>query len=265
MSRRRQKSSPVSLFAFQDIITATTGILILLALVLALSVITQGATAVVEVVVADDAEMAFRDSLISEVESLQKMSAELATETASWSSATPAELKKKVEVTQQSVKRLQSDLTKKGETLSALEEELEDVQSTQTIAQTKSKLRKTQEQIAEASAAIQALKAGNRIVYNFRKTDRTPWLVQIAGNKILASKVDSNDVKQFTSYQAFNRFAKGIPEAERYIVMLVKPSGVSNFNSIKSYLNDKDYDLGTELIGEDQTTIDPINGTKLAP
>lgn len=265
MSRRRQKSNPVSLFAFQDIITATTGILILLTLVLALSVITQGATAVVEVVIANDAEMAFRDSLISEVESLQKMSVELAKETASWSSATPTELKKKVEVTQQSLKRLRSDLNKKNATLSVLEEEINDVQSTQTIAQTESRLRKTEEQIAKASAEIQALKAGNRIIYNFRKTGRTPWLVQIADNEILASKVDSGDVKKFTSYQSFNSFAKGLPDAERYIVMLVKPSGVSNFNSIKSYLTEKDYDLGTELIGEKQTVIDPNNGTKVAP
>ena len=60
MSRRKLNSSPMSLFSFQDIITATTGILILLALVLALSVIIQGAESEIETDYADDSQIALR-------------------------------------------------------------------------------------------------------------------------------------------------------------------------------------------------------------
>ena len=67
MSRRKNNSAPMSLFSFQDIITATTGILILLALVLALSVIIQGAESEIESDFADDSQIALRDNLIKEV------------------------------------------------------------------------------------------------------------------------------------------------------------------------------------------------------
>lgn len=259
---RRQNSAPMSFFSFQDIITATTGILILLALVLALSVIIQGAESDVEIPPrATDEQIAYRAGLISEVDSLKKEAQEVATETANLSSATPGDLKDKILVTNAAIARLKKTLLNNQSELQSQEELLEDLQNDSTAEETKEKLEQIELSIKETNLRLNQLKTDNRVVYNFRETARTPWLVQVAGSEILAARVGrEGKPKSFTSALAFNQFADNVPDSQRYFVLIVKPSGIANLNTIKAFLIRENSDVGIELIGESTQAIDPEKG-----
>ena len=259
---RRQNSAPMSFFSFQDIITATTGILILLALVLALSVIIQGAESDVEVPPqATDEQIAYRAGLISEVDSLKKEAQEVATETANLSAATPSDLKDKIIAANLAIARLKKTLSNNQSELRSQEDLLKDLQNDSTAEETKDKLEQIELSIKETNLRLNQLKTENRVVYNFRETARTPWLVQVAGSEILAARVGSKGKpKSFTSALAFNQFASNVPDAQRYFVLLVKPSGINNHYTIKDFLNENNLDLGVELIEESTQAIDSEKG-----
>ena len=261
MRRRSKNSTPMSLFSFQDIITAITGILILLALVLALSVIIQGAPAVVEVIKADSSRVAYRDSLMAEVELLQNQSKELQEESSTWSSATPTELSNKLSATANAVDQLSDEIAKAKGKKQSVEDSLVDSKADTEAAKKLAQIQLLEKQIKKSSAELAALMSSNRVVYNFRNTTKTPWLVEISGGKILAAKVGTTGVpRSFDSVTRFNQFANGRPSSEQYFVLVVKPSGSEDSNLIRTYLSSENMDIGIELIGEDQVAIDPLKG-----
>jgi len=259
---RRQNSAPMSFFSFQDIITATTGILILLALVLALSVIIQGAESDVEVPPqATDQQIAYRAGLIFEVDSLKKQAEEVATETANLSSATPSDLKDKIFAANLAIKRKKKTVVDNQSELRAQEQLLEDLQNDSTAEETKAKLEQIERSIKETNLKLNQLKTDNRVVYNFRETARTPWLVQVEDSEILAARVGSKGKPEsFTSALEFNQFAGSVPNSQRYFVLVVKPSGIENLNTIKAFLIRENLDVGVELIGELTEAIDSEKG-----
>jgi len=259
---RRQNSAPMSFFSFQDIITATTGILILLALVLALSVIIQGAESDVEVLPrATDKQIAYRAGLISEVDSLKKLANEVATETANLSSATPSDLKDKIVATNLAIARLKRTVVDNQSELRSQEQLLEDLQNDSTAEETKAKLEQIELSIKETNLKLNQLKTENRVVYNFRETARTPWLVQVADSEILAARVGSKGKPEsFTSAVDFNQFANSLPNSQRYFVLIVKPNGIDNLDTIKAFLIRENADVGVELIGESTQAIDTEKG-----
>ena len=100
-----------------------------------------------------------------------------------------------------------------------------------------------------------------RQVYNFRNSTRTPWLVEISGDKILTAKVGSTDApRSFDTATQFNKFAAGRPRSEQYFVLVAKPSGIDGFRDIRAYLSIQSMDTGVELIAEDQVAVDPVKG-----
>lgn len=261
MPRRKQNSSPMSLFSFQDIITATTGILILLALVLALSVIVQNDNSVGEPEIADEETIGLRDDLIGEVKQLNHQSMQITNDAATWSSSTPAELQKKIDANLVKQKHLLADIAAGEKRLSVFEadfKKLDPILKLQTLSK---QLNEISESSMEISNQIQKLKASDRVVYNFREANRSAWLVEVKGNCILSAKIDeATQPRKFVSARHFNKFAASLPESQQYFILVVKPSGIVNYNVIKPYLMQINADIGTELVGEKQTAVHPIRG-----
>ncbi|MDB4766521.1 hypothetical protein OAG71_02405 [bacterium] len=252
----------MSFFSFQDIITATTGILILLALVLALSVIIQGAESDVEVPPqATNQQIAYHAGLVSEVDSLRKQTKEVALETANLSSATPSDLKDRISSTNLAIAGLNTSIRNNKLKLRFEKQLLEDLQNDSTAEETKAELEQVELSIKETNVELNKLKTENRVVYNFRDTTRTPWLVQVADSEILAARVGSREKpKSFTSAYAFNQFADSVPNSQRYFVLIVRPSGIGNLDTIKAFLIRENLDVGVELIGESTKAIDSEKG-----
>lgn len=261
MSRRKKHSAPMSLFSFQDIITATTGILILLALILALSVIIQGAESTVDLVLADDELLAYRTELFADVEQMKQLTREIAVESSTWSSATPADLARKIEIASAKRDRLLDSIQTTEESLDHQQEQFQKLNSIAMIQDLDAKLLNATTSVEDLTRQIKELKSNNRLVYNFRNSSRAAWLVEISGTRILAAKVSTKDSpKSFRSAYEFNRFTAGLQSSEQYFVLVVKPSGIANYRTIKPYLMQEQADIGTELVSEDQVVVDPVKG-----
>ncbi|MDA7926339.1 hypothetical protein N9B46_05780 [Mariniblastus sp.] len=252
----------MSLFSFQDIITATTGILILLALVLALSVIIQGAESEIETDYADDKQIAQRDILANEVNRLSELLSDMNQASSTWVNSTPSELKEKIQSATIEENRFQREIRNFEKLLRDQKDNYLELDLA--IKSTDLKNRIGQQDDANKAAAIRLseLKSADRIFYNFRANSREVWLVEISGTKIITYKPGSNSApREFDAVWKFNKHAASLKTSEQYFVLFLKPSGMSNYNKIYSYLDENNCEIGLELIGESQTVVDPDKGT----
>ena len=257
MARRRAKSNPISLFAFQDIITSTTGILILLALVLMLSITSKTKSVESPVQRADEQQLAALASITAEVESLKNAADNLVTPDVSLMAKSSAAMKAKLGELIASNSDLETMGKEKERVVqskrAALDEEPDEDPSGEELLQLAAS-------IEGLEAIVHELKNSKRIVYNFRKTSRTPWLVQIDDGQLIAAMAGSDKAKKFTSAAQFLRFAKTLPRKQKYVVMIVRPDGIANFRKVKEKLAETGFDLGTELISDTVVAVDLIKG-----
>lgn len=256
MARRTARSNPVSLFAFQDIITSTTGILILLALVLILSITTKTQSSASPVERAGKQQLATLERLKVEVEVLRNATENVLAPDVSLISKSPREVKERLGQLIASNSSLEAEKERKLQ----IERELVLLSKDDGQDPFVEEVEKMAASISELEEAIRQIKTSNRIVYNFRETLQIPWLVQIDDGQLLAAMAGSDKVKSFKTSAEFIRFAKKLPKNQRYVVMIVRPHGIANFDSVKTALGKVGFDLGTELIGDNTNAIDPIRG-----
>lgn len=262
MPRRQRNDNPISLFSFQDIVTSVTGILILLAIILAISVITQGATPAGQAEMVDARELqAVKSRLEQEVQSLESRIKSNQAAVNSWLGATQEELQQQqasyqeaVRITRERIEQLQQDVVQNDE---AVKRFIADPELKATNAQ----VLELKKKLAQAEKELDALRSGSRIFYNFRTGNRTAWIVQIAGNEILACRANQQAKAQvYRGPDELLRFARALPSSEQYLVLVVRPSGLDAFERIKELCEKEDIDIGVELIGEQQIVIDRETG-----
>ena len=262
MSRRKLNSPPMSLFSFQDIITATTGILILLALVLALSVIIQGAESEIETDYADDSQIAQRDNLAIEVNRLSELLSDMNQASSTWVNSTPSELKEKIQSATIEENRFQREIKNFEKLLRDQKDNYLELDLAIKSTDLKNRIGQQDDTIKAAAIRLSELKSADRIFYNFRANSREVWLVEISGTKIITYKPGSSLApREFDAVWKFNKHAASLKTSEQYFVLFLKPSGMSNYNKIYSYLDENNCEIGLELIGESQTVVDPDKGT----
>jgi len=262
MSRRRRQENPISLFSFQDIVTSVTGILILLTIMLAISVITQGATPAGQVERVDVTELVeTKQSLEQEVTRLQSQVKSNQTTINSWLGASTDEMlrlkanyRSNATVTRESIQKLQSELKLKTEEVNQFIQDPETKATNAQVADLKKK-------IDEAKKELDALRSGSRVFYNFRTGSRAPWIVQLSGKEILACRANQRSKpNSFSTPNQLIDFAKKLSQAEQYLVLVVRPSGLSSFEKIRGECQKLGIDIGIELIGEEQVVVDPETG-----
>ncbi len=264
MRRKKQISSPFSLFSFQDIITATTGILILLALILALSVVVQK-SAPAPAAAEDISDLvALHDAVVKEVEQIK--SAQTVAQDANQLAAqySPEELKNKLATAQSANQIDMANQAAMAAQKQAMEKEFAESNISDVVDDLEKKLAATSAQITNTQKKMQELQAGNRVVYNFHDTASSPYVVQIDGTRTLTGKSDVSQAPRVdNTVRTFIDFAKSLPAQDRYFLLLVKPSGISRYNLMREYLDDMNADVGVELIGESTTAVDLQTGATL--
>lgn len=261
MRHRRTHESPFSLFAFQDIITSVTGVVILVTLLITLALITR------------------------ELQTLDTQSLNVAED------ITPV-----LFATQQEIDTLQARIEKDTETISALADisasqvrrELHELQLRidSVVIQNKSlrdQLRRTvnhlakwksrEREVDETRELLESLEVDlqtllqkreellkdNSLIYNPQQASgKAAWLVDIDGHTLRVSRLRAADTTQvFENTSAFLRWAKERDRSAEYFVLMVRPAGIVNYRRIYIALTESNYDLGIDLIGQDHTVIAP--------
>lgn len=262
MSRRQRNENPISLFSFQDIVTSVTGILILLAIMLAISVITQGATPVGQAETVDARELQeAKTRLEFEVSSLESRIKSNQAAVNSWLGATKEELQQQQASYQEAAQIARANIEKLQQEVATNEEAVKRFITDSEVQATNAQVEELKRRLAEAQKELNALRSGSRVFFNFRTGNRTAWVVQISDNEILACRANERAKAQvFRGPDELLKFVLSLPGNERYLVLVVRPSGLDAFDQIKELCDKEDIDVGVELIGERQVVVEPETG-----
>ncbi len=262
MMRRHRNENPLSLFSFQDIITSVTGILILLAIMLAIAVVRQKASRpVVDSQLEIESLTTQMQALEAELAQLETVVSETDAQLAQWSGRTLDELRTEQASLLATRSHEESKLKNQIQAVSDAQQRLKSTVAEAQIAKLTKSISEAERQLSEINEKRDQLSSGKRVVYHFRNTASRPWLVEIAKNQIRVGRSGEKAApKNFKTVGQFVSFVQAQPEDDRYFVLVLKPSGIDHHDRIREELESLDVEIGTELIGEDQTALDSQSG-----
>jgi S1-C subfamily serine protease len=281
MSRLRTDSAPkLSFFAFQDIITSVSGILILVVLILATDV-EKASTSTGR---ATSEELALEqqlDSLILErnrvVDRLQSLREAMASTdvlpSASKLTADIAELKQLIEnTTKQMVdgkqamaaaeaaireQDLKLGLNKTREEVDALR--LKNEELALKDAAERSKLAELERRVGLAQSQLLRVRAREGQLWFIPEpsTDqREPILVVVDGGGITVDRFDKAESRSIysagTASAGLQNYLKQLSKNQQFVVFLVRPSGIELFRRLRDQTRSAGFQTGYDAVGEDK-------------
>ena len=272
-NRRRRSGSPVSFFAFQDIITAVSGIFIVILLVLTLELIQRPTLAQsVTVAVNSDLETSAEEARteLERLESVLDDSDQLIREL---SELTPQETERQIRVVRRKIDELQQDL----ERLQEQRQQLAEAKKRVDVEHFDQKA--DREQLAELKRRIEELKreldreqTTERPIFALpRGVTKQGWVVVVSGAVIQAAPMNrvqqplsfTSDGKKLFSDSAVDQFIAWTHNRDAgsaYLLILVRPSGLKAFETLRPQLAINGILFGFDLVGTDETILDPVRG-----
>ncbi len=263
---RKRQTAPFSLFSFQDIITSVTGIVILIALLLAIEVVYQRAASPTgrrqllvresqaalldaqQQIAAIEARLAGESSLLDELASAipERMAEE------------DAELQKRSEELRREIQALEkAELRQQGEVQAAQTRDF-DRRTDRTRAAA------LQAEVERLNEQRKSLHEGGRLFFRATQGTKRAWLTEISLQAIRCAAIDDPDnpvsIKGSTAedrVKSLLAFARRRPSDREYFVLFVKPGAEAQFEVISTVLEKQGFDIGFDLLGENQTVVPP--------
>lgn len=254
--RRQFNDSPISLFSFQDIITATTGILILLAMILALSIVgakKRENTPQPELdIVALQQELEQIEQAISQYRELLRKSQQRANKIASLS---PEEAENQRVTLEHLLTGLQSQLDTLDNQAQREQQKSNDLGISSKIEDRKKELAQLEVALKSIREQIEKIQRDNHVYFNFRDVTSPPTIVEITSDKLTMIDMgqSSGAQQQFRSIDELLDFIDRSGQSDSYFVLAIKPDGITNYAQLRLELEHRDADLGVILVPENET------------
>ncbi len=261
--RRRHNSSVFSLFSFQDIITSVTGVLILLTLLLTLELVQRkSAPAVMTSRIVDQLQSAIARNQL-EIDELRGALSKQRLRMMRVAGVNPesaqnrlSELERQKDDLRERLEKATADRNRaRDREVAARREEAREVGREQV-------LQKVREELDKKRRALQRLKESNRMIFNPSQTaGKKPWLIEVTDTSFTAAEWGASaPPRVFSSITELTKFAASQQAESTYFVLLVKPNGIHAFEVARRGLEAAGFDVGFDLVGSDQTAIDPMTG-----
>ena len=264
MGRRNNAIPRFSLFSFQDIITCITGILLLLTLMLILDLAQRSEasprTQTPKIVEQLSAEQQQLDGQLEQLEDQIRLQTELLN---SGALINADSLRSHVEIAKDRSQQLDREIEHLSEQQTrtvAQQQQLERRQQERAHEQDES--RKLHEQIERVQQQLAEMQNSNRVFYNATGgSGRTPWLVEISQQQILAAQAGVIGPPQtFISRSEFLAWARQQSASSIQFVLLLKPDAVDEYDRIVKGLTDSGFAFGFDALRGDQNVIHPQTG-----
>lgn len=280
MSRRRRSlnSTKISFFAFQDIITSVSGILILVTLILATELDRPSSQS------SPDADPKLERDLSETLRQQLEVDARNRNLQGLLAAAETAPATEKIEA---DIKQLQSQLAEEKRKHAALADQLAASQSaieardrilgltsikeqiqqakldTESIKRQETKVRAEAPRLEQIIASVQStiLKLHGRdgklwLIPDQSSTAKEPVLVMVSKSGIRIERFDHPDeVKTFDDSNARTAFRDYLSKAkstDQYFVFLVRPSGIPQFERLVKLARAENFDVGFDALEEDK-------------
>ena len=246
----------MSFFAFQDIITSVTGILLLVTLLMTLELITR-ARFVAEVPAADADELPALRRGIANAEArgawlrgeVERVGQALASAAAASPLVTAEELQRIEFESNRAAARNDALRARQREVSAALARERAEVEKVESDAETRAaKARQLQ-------ARAEEFRRSNHVVMlPGNAAGKSPVFVESSGEGLVAGTADSDGRVVPTekwpagAVDALARWAESRSRTREYFLILVRPDGVATANNAVERLRDAGFDVGWEPI-----------------
>lgn len=274
MSRRGRSAPTISLFAFQDIITSVTAIVIVIALFLALDLVQRKQSAHAESSAGVAEDLAARISEIeAEVAQLRVETTRTDATVKEVAKFSPAELQAEVSQLQRAIQNLESErgkLDERQKTWKSRE---------QAVLVQKFDLQPKQAQLEVIEGETQSLqqqiedtRRDNRQVFALpRGFDKAGWIAVIESNAISLAPL-GRAAKPIHFRQAGLKLLNGTPvdalmkwiqtggHQSAYFLLLVRPGGATQFDDLDIRLTDESISHGFDVIDAKQQILHPVRG-----
>lgn len=275
--KKYHNQTAVSLFAFQDIITGITAIVLLITLLLMIELIARKTFSQLQSISPETIELLdiVEEMASDESLSVTKLSKSLTTKT------TESEVKQRIQTLEENIKALkvreksslkilddtrqqllsihsihQDELAKKKET----DELVKSIQSNQSrLNELQSKSRALSNKKAELQAKA-GTPAGPPILsfYNLEGNFKKSWLLILSEENIVIDSLVGSQKFAWPDKSSTRQFARWINRNRlnvEHCVVLVRPSGISKYDDVWKTLTKENIPIGTEAIGETQNVL----------
>jgi len=275
MSRRNRQQPPISLFAFQDIITSLSGVIIFMVMTLTLELINRPPTPESST---SSETVARLDEIIAtttnDVESLRKSVEAAADRIGEAAALSPSESQTEIgDIERQTiaVKEETQALESERRTLAERGKELQREQDDKRDA--RDELAELREEETSRAEELAQERANNRIIYSLPKGfQKDGWLIVVDDRSLsvaplgaeaepksfVSSSVTMQDGRSAT--EQFSQWVRDSKMESDYFFVLVRPNGISTFDALENGLRSMGCSFGFDLCGQDQTVMHPKLG-----
>ena len=273
MSRRGRSGPVISLFAFQDIITSVTAIVIVVTLFLALDLVQRKQGQASESSAALALELVAR---IADVESeLAKLRKELDRTddlVKQVASTSPAELKAEIVRREHVIEDLRRELQRQEEKRTRLVAQ-EQAAATEKfdLAPLRQRIEQTARETREMQGQLDQEKQENRVLFTLpRGFNKEGWIAVVESGRITVAPLGRAAKPQvFVSTGTFLK--KSAADAlidwidrdrlrSAYFLVLIRPNGSRTFAELEDVFRDKSISFGFDLIDAERTVLHPERG-----
>ena len=253
----KKSSSPMSLFALQDIVTAVTGIMILLTLLLSLEIVQKAESFPAQTTDGYSQLLKQKQELENHLRSLQEQRRRRSGRPPKpQPPQSSSELQRKISMMEKRIDGYRRQLALLEQTLQSRQKDLEPK-----IDKKQKHLERQGEQLKQIQRKIQDLQG--RIIYQIDgKFSQTPWLIQVAANRIMVAPMRKKTRPQvFSTPGMFLQWVDQHrdPQAD-YFLVVIKPKGVKIYRQLRDELHKRGFDMGIDLIPEDKDAISMQTG-----
>jgi DNA repair exonuclease SbcCD ATPase subunit len=278
MKRKPHNTSPLSLFAFQDIITSVTGVFLLITLLMALELTTRR-TVSSEPVLADAIDELHSEVAQAEarVKQLRSTVESRAGHDSQISEFTEASANSVVEATREEIRLLTEKIAQLRQQQAALEKKEVEVSA---VLESRSTDHDRVDNLQETRIALEhevtELKKSQRVFYNATdEQGRQILLVELFDDEILVAEAGKQTTpRRFSATRlesgflnrsgkpAFLDWSKQQSTSDVRFVIVIHPGTTRRFQELKQGLRDQGFSIGYDLLPRDKIAIDIQSGAR---
>lgn len=257
--RRRANRPGVSLFAFQDIITAVVGIFILITLILVLQLQQRKHRAEeqpVPVETISRAEIQAAQQQLSELKAAYEQEMHLQD---SLSGLNRFNRDSKIKQSQSDMLATQQFLSNTESLIAALNDQISVKEKSKAALEQQAKsldpllkeIGDLEERLAKYSARSNQVRSNQGVLYRDQvDSNHFVCLVQVNEDGVRVKDGQSKTVESYDDVNQFLTWVQGQSLSVRHFLVLVEPSGASSFDSVQDGLRDTPATFGFDLVSE---------------
>lgn len=273
MSRRGRSGPVISLFAFQDIITSVTAIIIVVTLLLALDLVQRKDGA------SSESSSEFADELVTRIAEVEVESAKLRKEldqtdglVQQIAGTSPAELKAEVVRRESVLDDLRREVKRQEEKrMRLLAQETATAAERFELNPSLRQLDLTVQEIGELQGQLEREKKEDRVIFTLpRGFDKDGWVAVVELDSIVIAPLRRAAKPQvFVSTGTFLKKSASVALADwiergglrsAYFLILIRPNGTQTFDELEEALRGKSVTFGFDLIDANRQILHPDRG-----